>query len=187
MAHSKQFLRVSVSCPRCICAGTLPAQTLYDARGRGGVAWLRGCMEIEEKQGGRIAMGSRSATAGSLKPRRAIRRFDVFAEYNRLKALDKGMDEPHAEGYGLWLAKVVASGGGRRVGSRHTVPAGPQEDAGRREGSRQAPARQEWHEPGGEPQTHALFDREIIQRMGPDFYAQVFAPAIARAVSEGQR
>jgi hypothetical protein len=149
-------------------------------------AWLHGCMEREEKQGGRIAMGSRSATAGSLKPRRPIRRFDVFAEYNRLKALDKGMDEPHAEGYGLWLAKVVASGGGQRVGSRHTVPAGPEEDAERQEESRQASARQEWHELGGEPQTDALFDREVIQRMGPDFYAQVFAPAIARAVSEGQ-
>ncbi|HEY7340783.1 MAG TPA: hypothetical protein VH591_07880 [Ktedonobacterales bacterium] len=133
-----------------------------------------------------MAMGSRSSIAGSLKPRRPIRRFDIFAEYNRLKALDKGLDEPHAEGYGLWLAKVVASGGGRRASSRHTAPAGPQEDAERREESRQADARQEWHELGGEPQTDALFNREVIQRMGSDFYAHVFAPVIARAVSEGQ-
>lgn len=74
-------------------------------------------------------MGSRSTAidTGSLKPRRPIRRFDIFAEYNRLKGLDKGMDGAHAKGYGLWLAKVVASGGGRRASSRHTAPAGPQE------------------------------------------------------------
>src|SRR5690348_11106335 len=45
-----------------------------------------------------------------IKPRAPIRRFDVFAEYNRLKGLRQGLDEPHARGYGLWVAKVVASG-----------------------------------------------------------------------------
>ena len=68
-------------------------------------------MEIEtEKQEGRTAagLGSRSSAKDTLKPRRAIRRYDIFAEYNRLERLDKGMDEPHAKGYGLWVAKVVA-------------------------------------------------------------------------------
>lgn len=137
-------------------------------------------------------MGSRSSVADtrSLQPQRPIRRFDVFAEYNRLKGLDKGMDEAHAKGYGLWLAKVVASGGGRRARSRHTASTGKQEGDERQEEpqeeSRQRPARPQWHELDGEPQTDALFDREIIRRMGSDFYSQVFVPAIAQAVSQGR-
>ncbi|HEX5157102.1 MAG TPA: hypothetical protein VFW17_07795 [Ktedonobacterales bacterium] len=133
-------------------------------------------------------MGSRSTAkdAPSLQPQRAIRRFDIFAEYNRLKGLDKGMDEAHAKGYGLWLAKVVASGGGRRAKSQHEKPTGPQEGGERQEESRQTPAKQEWHELDGEPQTGALFDREIIRRMGSDFYMQVFAPAVAEAMSQGR-
>jgi hypothetical protein len=133
-------------------------------------------------------MGSRSTAKDtrSLQPQRAIRRFDIFAEYNRLKGLDKGMDEAHAKGYGLWLAKVVASGGGRRVSSRHMATAGKQEDGERQEESRQSSTGQEWHELDGDPQTGALFDREIIRRMGSDFYMQVFAPAVAEAVSQGR-
>lgn len=132
-------------------------------------------------------MGSRSSTIDtrSLQPQRPIRRFDIFAEYNRLKGLDKGMDEAHAKGYGLWLAKVVASGGRRRARSQHGEPPGPQE-GGEQEKSRQTPAKQEWHELDGEPQTGALFDREITQRMGPDFYTRAFAPAVAEAVSQGR-
>ncbi|HEX6544643.1 MAG TPA: hypothetical protein VF040_22995 [Ktedonobacterales bacterium] len=137
-------------------------------------------------------MGSHASTnnannATTLQPRRSIRRFDIFAEYNRLKGLDKGMDEPHAKGYGLWVAKVVASGG-RRAGSHRTEPPGPEarEDGERHEDARKASTEQEWHELGGEPQTDALFEREIVQRMGTDFYVQVFAPAIAQAVGQGR-
>src|SRR5258708_463814 len=32
-----------------------------------------------------------------LKPRRTIRRFDAFAEYNRLRGLENGLDAPHAK------------------------------------------------------------------------------------------
>jgi hypothetical protein len=49
-----------------------------------------------------------------------------------------------------------------------------------------APHEQEWHELSGKPQTDALFDREIIGRMGKGFYATVFAPAIAEAVKQGR-
>ena len=49
----------------------------------------------------------------SVKPRASIRRFDVFAEYNRLKGLSQRLDQAHAKGYGLWVAKVVASGAER--------------------------------------------------------------------------
>src|SRR6185437_15997617 len=117
-------------------------------------------------------------------------RFDIFAEYNRLKGLEKGMDEPRAKGYGVWVAKVVASGGSRRASSRnsmhadgrHEAPAGKEKEAERHE----EPNEQEWHELSGEPQTDALFDHEIIQRMGADFYARVFVPAIAQAVDQGK-
>ena len=133
-------------------------------------------------------MGSRSSAIDthSLPPQRPIRRFDIFAEYNRLRGLDKGLDDAHAKGYGLWLAKVVASGGGRRARSQHEETTSPQQGGERQEESRQTPREQEWHELDGEPQTGALFDREIIQRMGPDFYTRVFAPAIAEAVSQGR-
>src|SRR5262249_1258765 len=123
----------------------------------------------------------------TLKPHMAIRRFDVFAEYNRLKGLEKGLDEPHAKGYGLWVAKVVASGGGRRTGSQRQASAEAgreaKQEAGERE--RNKPSEQEWHLLGGEPQTDERFEGEIVQRMGRDFYAEVFAPAIAQAVQRG--
>lgn len=130
-------------------------------------------------------MGSGSSTVNlenTEKPKQPIRRFDIFAEYNRLKGLEKGMDEPHAKGYGLWVAKVVASGGGRRAGHQHATAASAQQGEGRQA----TPAGQEWHEMGGELQTDALFEREIIQRMGADFYAHVFAPAIAQAAGQGR-
>jgi hypothetical protein len=118
------------------------------------------------------------------KPRMPVRRFDVFAEYNRLRGLTRGLDEPHAKGYGLWVAKVVASGGGRR-GSAKLEPRGAKGESGERPEQPQQ-ANQEWHYLGDEPQTGALFDREIVRRMGPEFYSTVFAPAIASAFEQGK-
>ncbi|MGZ3639398.1 MAG: hypothetical protein ACXVCX_16335 [Ktedonobacterales bacterium] len=120
------------------------------------------------------------------KPKRPIRRFDIFAEYNRLKGLEKGMDDPHAKGYGVWVAKVVASGGGRRATSQRAASAGEKTGTTEGAGRQEAPTGLEWHELSGEPQTDTVFEREIIQRMGPDFYAHVFAPAIAQAVAQGR-
>ncbi len=115
------------------------------------------------------------------KPRMPIRRFDVFAEYNRLRGLKRGLAEPHAKGYGLWVAKVVASGGGRRGAAKSEPPEQHGEPGERREHEAQP-----WHVLGGEPQTDALFDREIVRRMGPEFYTTVFAPAIAAAYEQGK-
>jgi hypothetical protein len=131
-----------------------------------------------------MPMKSDSSSTNTPHPQQAIRRFDVFAEYNRLKGLQKGLDEPHAKGYGLWVAKVVASGGGHRSGaaSGHEV----KEETSDRGEQRESRAEQEWHELSGEPQTDRLFDHEIIQRMGKDFYTTVFAPAIAQAVEQGR-
>lgn len=123
-------------------------------------------------------------TQTPLRPRAPIRRFDVFAEYNRLQALQRGLDPAHAKGYGLWVAKVVASGGGRRGGKSAAPYAEPEAAAGRTD---ERPAEQSWHVLGDEPQTDTLFDHEIVQRMGADFYSQTFAPAIAAAIAQGQR
>ena len=119
------------------------------------------------------------------RPRQPIRRFDVFAEYNKLRVASEGRPFDEAKGYGLWLAKVVAS---RRYGaSRLGRELGKQP---RPDGHREKPAAEE-HERfrslGDEPQTDELFDREIVDRMGREFYAEVFAPAIAAAFDRGER
>ncbi len=111
------------------------------------------------------------------KPRAAVRRFDVFAEYNRVKAMkEKRLRAAQAKGYGLWLAKVVAARKFRRE---------PKVAEGR---ARKEPVvdRHGWHLLGGKPQTDALFDHEIVARMGPAFYRRVFAPAIRRAYEAGE-
>lgn len=110
-----------------------------------------------------------------MKPNSAIRRFDVFAEVKRLEALGKGLADDRAKGYGLWTAKVVAS---RRF--RPAAAAKPRERA---EGK--AAMVDGWHTLGGEPVTDNDFDREIIERMGQEFYDQVFAPKIAELVEQG--
>jgi hypothetical protein len=118
-----------------------------------------------------------------VKPKRDIRRFDVFAEYRKQDRQEAGDSEAVAKGYGLWVAKVVAS---RRFGG--TRPAGGEPDGKDEDGKDgKGPQRQgEWHLLDGEPQTGALFDREIVARMGEDFYSQVFVPAIRDARAEGK-
>ena len=51
----------------------------------------------------------------NLHPAKAIRRFDVFAEYTRLERRAKGYKAAESKGYGIWLAKVVAA---RKFGSK---------------------------------------------------------------------
>jgi hypothetical protein len=115
-----------------------------------------------------------------MKPRAAIRRFDVFAEYKRLEALKQGQPEDEAKGHGLWVAKVVAS----RRGRPSLVPAAPVH-AGASSGPAE-PRTPKFHDLGGELQTDKLFDREVVDRMGAEFYREVFAPAIKRAVDESR-
>ena len=109
------------------------------------------------------------------RPKQAIRRFDVFAEYNKLKAVREGRVLNEAKGYGLWLAKLVAA---RRFTPASTPK--PPTDADRRAHATAPPEGHErFHSLGGEPQTDRLFDREIVARMGRAFYEEVFAPTIA--------
>lgn len=120
-------------------------------------------------------MGSdkENESMAELKPKMPVRRFDVFAEYSRLKARQEGESAAQAKGYGIWLAKVVAA---RKFGKKE--PAG--EKAG--EGEKKKPERKKkWHDLSGIPQTDKLFDKEIINRMGKPFYSKVFSPAIREA------
>ena len=122
------------------------------------------------------------SSASELKPKSGVRRFDVFAQYTKQEREEKGYPEDEAKGYGIWLAKVVAS---RRFGQQ-----------GKGEGSKarrklDAEAGDEAEEPkfrsvGDELQTDELFDRDIIGRMGPRFYDEVFVPAITEARKEGK-
>jgi hypothetical protein len=118
-----------------------------------------------------------------VKPRAAVRRFDVFAEYSRLEALRDGRPADEAKGHGIWVAKVVAS---RRFGpSRGSgpPPSGGQHRAGRPADADAAP--EKFKSLSGEAQTDALFDREVVDRMGADFYRDVFAPTIKAHFDRG--
>ncbi|MDP8921437.1 MAG: hypothetical protein M3O34_00960 [Chloroflexota bacterium] len=121
-----------------------------------------------------------------LKPERPIRRFDVFAEYRKQDEERKGLPEDEAMGYGLWVAKVVAA---RRFGGR---PKERHERATEREEQGEKDDRErlvdgKWHTLDGEAQTNALFEQEIVERMGRAFYNRVFAPAIKEAREQGKR
>jgi hypothetical protein len=109
------------------------------------------------------------------KPQAAIRRFDIFAEYNRQEAMQKkDMKAAEAKGYGLWLAKLVASRRGRKSADGDHAPGEHRE---RKPG--------EWRTLDDKPQTDKLFDKEIVNRMGRTFYRRVFVPAITAARKRG--
>lgn len=113
------------------------------------------------------------------KPRMPIRRFDVFADFHRIKNEERGMPEDLAKGRAVWAAKVVA---GRRYGGA------PALGSARSEAKTPAQVVEEGYRTlGGVEQTGKTFDREIVNRMGPEFYQRVFHPAIERAVHEGKR
>jgi hypothetical protein len=117
-----------------------------------------------------------------LKPRMPIRRFDVFAEYNRLKNDAAGLSQDRAKGNAIWLAKVVA---GRRFGAASLATA-PERERHEKAGAAEAEG-DGFKSAGGVLQTDQVFDEEIIARMGSPFYQQVFQPAIEAAYREGKR
>jgi len=117
-------------------------------------------------------------TKSDLLPEMAIRRFDVFAEYTRQERVAKGEPSDEAKGYGIWLAKVVAS---RRSGfrSESTDKHGARRDASQ--------PHDKFRSVGDEEQTDLVFDHDIIDRMGDAFYEHVFVPAIEAAREKGDR
>ncbi len=111
-------------------------------------------------------------SSAASKPKAAIRRFDIFAEYKRQEARRDGQAEDVAKGYGLWVAKVVAA---RRFGKKK--PDGEAKDKPAHRGK--------WRKLDDVPQTDKLFDKQIVERMGVTFYKRVFSPAIRRAIADG--
>lgn len=107
-----------------------------------------------------------------LSPKKTIRRFDVFAEYTRQERLKKGEPEDVAAGYGIWLAKVVAS---RKFGAK------AKEDGDHKH----YPAGEKFRSLDDEEQTDQVFDIDIVLRMGREFYTDVFVPAIEKARADG--
>jgi hypothetical protein len=119
-----------------------------------------------------------AAASNDASPNQPIRRFDVFAEYTRQERREKGFPEDQAKGYGIWLAKVVAS---RRFGQKS--PAESTKPAQERDRSEEEPT---FRSVGDELQTDETFDDDIIDRMGARFYDAVFVPAITEARAEGK-
>jgi hypothetical protein len=93
------------------------------------------------------------------------------------------MPEDQAAGRGIWIAKVVASrrGGAAAPGETREVS-----DTDGKGTTREQPE-EKFFSVGGKEQTDKTFEKEIVDRMGNDFYEDVFSPAIARAFEEGLR
>ncbi len=123
-----------------------------------------------------------------IRPLQPIRRFDVFAETKRLEALAHG--EPDvATGYGIRIAKIVASrrfGGSATKKKRHEKGHEPenQSSTGSRFGGEGG---SKFRELDGVAQTDETFDREIVERMGSEFYEVEFQPAIQEALIAGRK
>ena len=124
-----------------------------------------------------------------IRPLQPIRRFDVFAETKRLEALAHGEPEDVAKGYGIRIAKIVASkrfGGSTAKKSHHESKDVPEREAPA--GSRfRGEIDGKFRALDGEIQSDETFDREIVDRMGPEFYDVVFQPAIREALAAGRK
>jgi hypothetical protein len=112
------------------------------------------------------------------RPKAKIRRFDVFAEYTRLEQRRDGESADVSKGYAIWLAKVVAARKFGRLKPGRKEPGTRKEEAGRAEAK--------FRSLSGIEQTDAVFDHDIIERMGKTFYRRVFSPAIRKAFDSGK-
>ena len=124
-----------------------------------------------------------------IRPLQPIRRFDVFAETKRLEALAHGEPDDVAKGYGIRIAKIVASrrfGGSTAKKTQHEHGDAPEKESasGSRFGGEEGG---KFRALDGEIQTDETFDREIVDRMGPEFYEVVFQPAIREALAAGRK
>ncbi len=124
-----------------------------------------------------------------VRPLQPVRRFDVFAETKRLEALAHGESEDVAKGYGIRIAKIVASrrfGGSTAKKAPHKteVATGRESSPGSRFGGEGG---SKFRSLDGEIQSDETFDREIVERMGPEFYEVVFQPAIREALAAGRK
>jgi hypothetical protein len=123
------------------------------------------------------------------KPLKPIRRFDVFAETKRLEAIAHGEPDDVAKGYGIRIAKIVAS---KRFGGGSANKTNPRKkDTTESDSSSESRFGGEdggkFRALDGELQSDVTFDREIIDRMGPEFYEVVFQPAVRDALASGRK
>ncbi len=116
-----------------------------------------------------------------IKPEAPIGRFDVFAEYNRIDKVESGIAGDEAKRYGLWLAKAVAA---RKFGG--TRAPSDIDRAYEKEAEKKKYPPSKWRRLSGKEQTGQMFDKEIMQRTGEEFYRQVFSPAIQEAYRDGK-
>ena len=127
----------------------------------------------------------------NLRPLQPVRRFDVFAETKRLEALAHGEPEDVAKGYGIRIAKIVASkryGGASKKAHHDKSKDKEKTTEGTSEGSRfGGEGGAKFRALDGEQQTDETFDHDVIDRMGPEFYDVVFAPAIREALAAGRK
>jgi len=112
-----------------------------------------------------------------------LRRFDVFAVYNYVKNLNKGMPEDRAKGDALWLAKHVAGGRRIKVGGGALQPA---QRAAKHCACKGIAIVLEspWKMLSGIEQTNEMYDREIVKRMGEQFYSEILLPRMKELSSE---
>jgi hypothetical protein len=87
------------------------------------------------------------------------------------------MAADRAKGYGLWVAKVVAA---RKFGR---LPKEGEEVSAEEKKRRR---RRKWRVLSGQAQTDKLFDHQIVERMGEEFYREVFEPAVRAAREDGK-
>jgi len=112
-----------------------------------------------------------------MKPNANIRRFDVFATFNYVKNLHQGMPDAQAKGDAIWLAKVVASRGRGK-------PKNENKGTGNvRKPGDPAPV---FKSLSGIPQTDEVFDKDIRNRMGAEYFDQVFLPKIREEYLAGR-
>ena len=111
----------------------------------------------------------------------------MFAETKRLEALAHGEPEDVAKGYGIRIAKIVASrrfGGAAKKSQDKKSKPKREEPVGDRFGGEGGA---KFRALDGELQTDETFDREIVERMGPEFYEAIFQPAIRDALTAGRK
>jgi hypothetical protein len=124
-----------------------------------------------------------------VRPLQPIRRFDVFAETKRLEALAHGEPDDVAKGYGIRIAKIVASRrfGGSAVKKTHHERKETEEHESTTASRFGGESGSKFRSLDGEIQSDETFDREIVERMGPEFYEVVFQPAIGEALAAGRK
>jgi len=115
----------------------------------------------------------------TLRPRTNIRRFDVFAEWNRLTGRKKRLPEGDAQAYGIAVAKIVAA---RKFAGYQPGQVKDFKERARRGDAERPETGEAWWEHLGSPEE---FERKIVRRMGEAFYGEVFAPAVKAAWDRG--